>query len=233
MNKEIHAWIFVKSDSIEFPERNRQLLNGQPLIAYTVEAALKSRFIKKVFISTDSPDIAAVSEQYGAIVPFLRPKELSTNLVPIQQVWKHAVEWSRNQDEFPAMDIMVSLPMTVPLRTTEDIDTGIELYNKGESDMVVAVAKSNRHPAYNMVKMGDSNDVSLIMDNDDPFARQVNFTAYDLTNMYFICSADFAAAEQNFFKHRTRAIEVPRERSFDIRSKMDLKLAECLLNGEM
>ena len=233
MNKEIHAWIFVKSDSIEFPERNRQLLNGQPLIAYTIKAALKSRFIKKVFISTDSPDIAAVSEQYGAIVPFLRPKELSTNRVPIQQVWKHAIEWSRNQDEFEQMDIMVSLPMTVPLRTAEDIDKGIELYQKGESDMVVAVAKSNRNPAYNMVKMADNSEVSLIVDNDDPFARQVNFTAYDLTNMYFICSAEFAATDTNFFKRRTRAVEVPRERSFDIRSKMDLKLAECLLNGDM
>lgn len=99
--------------------------------------------------------------------------------------------------------------------------------------MVVAVAKSNRHPAYNMVKMADNSEVSLIVDNDDPFARQVNFTAYDLTNMYFICSTEFAATDTNFFKRRTRAVEVPRERSFDIRSKMDLKLAECLLNGDM
>ena len=122
MNKETHAWIFVKSDSIDFPERNRLLLNGKPLIAYTIEAALKSRHIKKVFISTDSPDIAAVSEQYGAIVPFLRPQELSTGKVPIQQAWKHAVEWNRNQTEFPQMDIMVALPMTVPLRSAEDIE---------------------------------------------------------------------------------------------------------------
>ena len=51
MHKETHAWIFVKSDSIDFPERNRLLLNGKPLIAYTIEAAMKSRYIKKVFIS--------------------------------------------------------------------------------------------------------------------------------------------------------------------------------------
>ena len=99
--------------------------------------------------------------------------------------------------------------------------------------MVVAVAKSNRHPAYNMVRMDDNNDVSLIVDNDAPFSRQVKFTAYDLTNMYFICSADFAATDDNFFKRRTRALEVPREKSFEIRSKIDLKVAECLLNGEV
>ena len=233
MNKETHAWIFVKSDSIDFPERNRLLLNGKPLIAYTIEAALKSRHIKKVFISTDSPDIAAVSEQYGAIVPFLRPQELSTGKVPIQQAWKHAVEWNRNQTEFPQMDIMVALPMTVPLRSAEDIDAGVELYKRGEADMVVAVSPSNRNPAYNMVRMGEKNDISLIVDNDDPFARQRSFTAYDLTNMYFICSAEFAAEETNFFRRRTKALEVAREKSFDIRSKIDLKLAEIILAGDL
>ena len=233
MNKEIHAWIFVKSDSIDFPERNRLLLKGKPLIAYTVEAALKSRHIKKVFISTDSPDIAAVSEQYGAIVPFLRPTELSTNKVPLQQAWKHAVEWSRNQMEFPRMDIMVSLPMTVPLRTAEDIDAGIELYLRGESDMVVAVSPSSYNPAYNMVRMTEKNKISLLLDNEDPFARKQSFTAYNLTNMYFICGADFAAEEPNFFRCRTQAQEVPREKSFDIRNKIDLKLAECILSGDL
>lgn len=233
MNKETHAWIFVKSDSISFPERNRQLLKNKPLVAYTIEAALKSRFIKKIFISTDSPDIAAVAEQYGAIVPFLRPKELSDNSVPIQRVWQHAVEWNRQQDEFPQMDLMVSLPITVPLRTAEDIDRGIELYKEGDSDMVVAVTRSNRNPWYDMVLMDDANQVRLVLDNSTPFARQRSSVVYDLTNMYFICNADFAASEPNFFKRRTRAVVVPRESSFDIRSKLDLKVAECILSGEL
>ena len=231
MHKETHAWIFVKSDSIDFPERNKLLLNGKPLIAYTIEAALKSRHIKKVFISTDSPDIAAVSEQYGAIVPFLRSRELSTDEVPIYQVWRDAVQWNRNQNEFPLMDIMVSLPMTVPLRSAEDIDAGIELYRQGEADMVVAVSPSNRNPAYDMVRMNENNDINLILNNDDPLARQRSWCAYDLTNMYFICNADFAAEETNFFRRRTKALEVPREKSFDICNKIDLKLAEMILSG--
>ena len=231
MHKETHAWIFVKSDSIDFPERNRLLLNGKPLIAYTIEAALKSRYIKKVFISTDSPDIAAVSEQHGAIVPFLRSKELSTDKIPLQQAWRHAVQWNRSQNEFPLMDIMVSLPMTVPLRSAEDIDDGIELYKQGDADMVVAVSPSNRNPAYDMVRMDKNNNINLILNNDDPLARQRSWNAYDLTNMYFICDADFAAEEPNFFRRRTKAVEVPREKSFDICNKIDLKLAEIILSG--
>ena len=99
--------------------------------------------------------------------------------------------------------------------------------------MVVAVSPSNRNPAYNMVRMDEKNAISLILDNDDPFARQRSFTAYDLTNMYFICNADFAEEESNFFRRRTKALEVSREKSFDIRSKIDLKLAEMILSGDV
>ena len=230
MNSEIHAWIFVKSDSINFPERNHQILNGKPLIAYTIEAALKSRYIRKVFISTDSPDIAAIAEQYGAIVPFLRPQELCNNTVPVQKAWKHAVEWNRTQEEFPRMDIMVSLPITVPLRTAKDIDAGIELYHNGGSDMVVAVTPSNRNPAYDMVFKNDANEISLVLHNDQPFARKRSSVVYDITNMFFICNSDFAIAEENFFNGKCKAILVPRERSFDIRTKIDLKLAEYTIS---
>ena len=71
--KNIQTWIFVRGDSLGLPGKNLKPLLGKPLIAYTIEAAQKSRFIKDVFISTDSPTVAATAEQYGAIVPFLRP----------------------------------------------------------------------------------------------------------------------------------------------------------------
>lgn len=226
----IQAWIFVKSDSITFAERNNLLLKGKPLIAYTIEVAHKSRYIKDVFISTDSPDIAAVAEQYGAIVPFLRSKDLSNNSVPVQKAWQHAVEWNRSQKEYPVMDIMVSLPMLVPLRTSEDIDNSIELYLQGECDMVTAVSPSNRHPAYDMVFRDEAGNLSLILNNDNPFARTRETVVYDLTNMIYVCNADFAANESNFLRARTKAIVVPRERSFDIRTMLDLKMAEYILD---
>ena len=127
---------------------------------------------------------------------------------------------------------MVSLPMTVPLRTATDIDAGIELYRQGDADMVVAVSPSNRNPSYDMVYFNDKKDIHLVLPNNDPFVRKRSSSVYDMTNMFFICSADFAASEENFFQKRTKAILVPRERSFDIRGKIDLKLAEYILSGE-
>ena len=126
--------------------------------------------------------------------------------------------------------LKINLRGRVPMKA-EDIDAGIELYKQGNADMVVAVSPSNRHPAYDMVRMDESNNINLILNNDDPLARQRGWSAYDLTNMYFICDADFAAEEPNFFRRRTKALEVPREKSFDICNQIDLKLAEIILAG--
>ncbi|MBO7329611.1 MAG: acylneuraminate cytidylyltransferase family protein [Lentisphaeria bacterium] len=232
MRLNIQAWIFVKGDSLNFSGKNIRLLNGKPLVAYTIEAAKKSRYIKDVFVSTDSTEIAAMAEQYGAIVPFLRPDELSNNQVPVQRAWKHAVEWNRNQNEFATMDIMVSLPMTVPLRSSAEIDEAIELYLQGNCDSVIAVSPSNRHPAYDMVFINDCGNVNLILPNDDPLARKRKSQAYEITNVVNVCSAKFAETEQNYLRNRVKAIVVPREHSIDIRSELDFRLAEILLQGD-
>ena len=232
MRLNIQAWIFVKSDSLNFSGKNIRLLNGKPLVAYTIEAARKSRYIKDVFVSTDSTEIAAMAEQYGAIVPFLRPEELANNEVPVQRAWKHAVEWSRNQNEFAVMDIMVSLPMTVPLRSSSEIDAAIDLYLQGDCDSVIAVSPSNRHPAYDMVFINNCGNVNLILPNDDPLARKRESQAYEITNVVNVCSAEFAATEQNYLRNRVKAIVVPREHSIDIRSELDFRIAEILLQGD-
>lgn len=224
----IHAWIFVRSGSIRFAERNLQKLNDKPLIEYTIETAKKSRYIKEVFVSTDSPEIAAAAEQCGAIVPFLRPDELSSDMVPVQSAWKHAAEWNRQQTEFPKMDIMVSLPMTVPMRTADEITRAIDLYLEGNCDSVIAVTKSNRHPAYDMVYL-QGDDASLVLPNVDPFARKRISEVYDITNLIHVCSAESAIKNENYLRKRTKAIEVPLEHSFDIRTKWDFKLAEMML----
>ena len=198
------------------------------MIAHTIETAKKSRFIKDVFISTDSPGIAAVAEQYGAIVPFLRPENLAADDVPVQSAWKHAVNWNQHQSDFPVMDVMVSLPVTVPMRTADEISSAIELYLNSDCDSVIAVSPSVRHPAYDMVFL-DNDEAKLIIPNDDPFARVRKNRAYEITNLIYISSADYAANTANYLSGKVKSIIVPNSHSFDIRSKVDLKLAEILL----
>lgn len=227
--KNIQTWIFVRGDSLGLPGKNLKPLLGKPLIAYTIEAAQKSRFIKDVFISTDSPTVAATAEQYGAIVPFLRPPELSDIMSPVCYAWRHAIEWNRAQAEFPRMDIMISLSVTTPLRTPEEIDRAVELYLEGGCDSVIAVAPSNRHPAYDMVFRGAAGEVMLCQPNDNPLARKRATQAYDITNLIHISSADYILREDNYLRGKVKAIEVSREHGLDIKDIWDFKLAEIIL----
>ena len=228
--KIIQAWIFVRGDSLGLPGKNLRPLCGKPLIAYAIKAAKRCRFIRDVFVSTDSPTVAAAAEQYGAIVPFLRPAELADVATPVYRSWRHAIEWNRGQSEFPRMDIMVSLPVTTPLRMPEEVNDAIELYLAGNCDSVIAVSKSNRHPAYDMVYRDESGFASLVLPNDAPLARIRTTQVYDITNLVHVSSCDYIMEESNYLRGRVGTIEVPREHALDIRDIWDFKLAEIILS---
>ena len=228
----ICAWIFARGGSKGLPGKNIRPLKGKPLIAYAIETAKKSRYIKDVFVSTDSPDIAAVAEQYGAVVPFLRPAELASDTANERMAWRHAVEWMRGQDQYVPMDIMVSLPTTAPLRTPEEVDEAIELYLKGESDTVIAVSKSARHPAFNMVYVDENKYAKIILSQYEEWVpnRQAYPAAYDITTAVYVSGCDFIMNVDSYLKGRVQAIEIPEDHGVDIDTLLDFQQAELLLD---
>ena len=231
----IHAWIFARGGSKGLPGKNIRPLMGKPLIAYAIETAKKSRYIKEVFVSTDSPDIAAVAEQYGAIVPFLRPAELADDKSPEILAWRHAVNWMRSQDQFDPMDIMVSLPTTAPLRTAEEVDEAIELFLKGEADTVIAVSKSARHPAFNMVYVDEKGYAQTILSKYVEWVpnRQAYPSAYDITTAVYVCDVDFIMKNDVYLQGRVQAIVIPEDHGIDIDTLMDFQQAELILQEQM
>lgn len=227
----IHAWIFARGGSKGLPGKNIRPLLGKPLIAYAIETAQKSRFINNVFVSTDSPDIAAIAEQYGAIVPFLRPAELSSDTANERMAWRHAIQWMRSQERYEPMDIMVSLPTTTPLRTPEEVDEAIELYLKGKADTVIAVSKSARHPAFNMVYVDENKYARVILSQYEEWVpnRQAYPVAYDITTAVYVTGCDFVMAADSYLKGRVQAIEIPEDHGIDIDTLLDFQQAELLL----
>src|SRR5687767_5970077 len=91
MKPHIVGFIFARGGSKGIPRKNIRLLGGKPLIAYSIEAARASRFIERVIVSTDDPEIAKVAQQYGAEIPFIRPAELAQDNSPEWLAWQHAV----------------------------------------------------------------------------------------------------------------------------------------------
>lgn len=118
------AIIPARGGSKGLPRKNIRLLAGKPLIAYSIEAAKVSSYVDRVVVSTDDPEIAEVSRQWGAEVPFLRPAELAQDLTPTEPVLTHAVEWLEAVEGY-RVDIVLFLQPTDVFRKRFMIDEAI------------------------------------------------------------------------------------------------------------
>jgi CMP-N-acetylneuraminic acid synthetase len=117
----------ARGGSRRLPGKNLLPINGKPLIAWTIEAAKKSK-LDSFIVSTDSPEIAHVAIKYGAWVPFMRPAELATDEAKTVDVLRHAV--SKLNESFGILpDYVVTLQPTTPTRTERDIDVAVDFLN--------------------------------------------------------------------------------------------------------
>ncbi len=151
---EILAVIPARGGSKGIPGKNIKPLAGKPLIAWTIDAAKKSKHITRVIVSTDDEKIAAIAKEYGAEVPFLRPAEISHDLATDVEFLLHALEWLKENEKYEP-EIVLRLPPTSPLRTHLHIDEGIQkLIDTPEADAARPIMEAPKHP-YKMWKIGE------------------------------------------------------------------------------
>ena len=147
MKKEdlkIVALIPARSGSKRLPGKNIKDFCGKPLIAWTIEAALKSKYIDSVVVSTDCSKIAEISKQYGAEVPFLRPESLSDDKTTTVDVVKNFLDFSESK----TYTHLILLQPTSPLRETADIDNSVELMIKNDANAIYSVCEVDHPPEW-------------------------------------------------------------------------------------
>ena len=228
----VYAWIFARGGSKGLPRKNLRALMGKPLIAYAIEAGRQSNLIDRVFVSTDDVEIAEVAKQYGAEVPFMRPAALASDQAAERLAWRHAIEWTRNSG-LPPMEVMVSLPPTSPLRTVAEIEQGIQRFCEGGADTVIAVSRSDRHPAFNMVNMKNDGTVALVLPRPEKGTRRQDFPpVYNISTAFYVTAPEFVLKTDSFWDGATGAIEIPAAHAVDIDSGLDFQLAELLLRSQ-
>lgn len=153
-NYTVLGLILARGGSKRIPGKNIKELCGKPLIWYTISAAQKSRYLDRVILSSDDPEIIAVAKQYGVEAPFVRPAEFAADTVTDLPVFVHALEWLEKNENYKP-DIVVQLRPTSPLRTAEHIDTAVELLAEHpEADSVRTVAEPEQTP-YKMYNIHD------------------------------------------------------------------------------
>ena len=143
-NKKILALVPARGGSKGIKDKNIILLHGAPLISYTIDSALGSKYIDNTVVTTDSERIASVAKLYGADVPFLRPVELASDSAKTVDAVIHAIETLATIGQ--NYDVLVLLQPTQPLRTSEDIDNAIELFFKNNRQSLASVTPVENHP---------------------------------------------------------------------------------------
>ena len=226
---KIGAFIFARGGSKGLPGKNIRPLGGKPLIAWSIEHAFAVKEIDRVIVSTDSEEIAALARQYGAEVPFIRPKELAEDKTPEWFAWRHALNYLwETTNALPEM--MVSVPTTAPLRKVSDIENCISEYRKGKADIVITVTNAHRNPFFNIVKESSDGTVNLVIPSDSIMVRRQDAPmVYDMATVCYVANPEFVMTHNEIFEGRVRAVHVPPERAIDIDTLLDFQIVECLL----
>jgi CMP-N,N'-diacetyllegionaminic acid synthase len=133
--------------------KNIRNFGEKPLITHTIEIAKKCNFFDKIVVSTDNKNIQKISELYGAQVPILRPKKLSTDTSNIYDVVKHMLNFMDKHESF-VPDIVIILQPTSPFRTVKMIKKSISMLKNSQGSSVISVAKVKEHPDISFSKKG-------------------------------------------------------------------------------
>ena len=126
------------------------------------------------------------------------------------------------------------LPVTAPLRSINDVNNCIDLFEKGHTDSVITVSESNRSPYFNMTVNDNSGYASLVITPENQITRRQDTPkVYDMTTVAYVVNADFVKENNGIFEGRVKSITVPQERAVDIDTLLDFKIAECLLSSHV
>jgi CMP-N-acetylneuraminic acid synthetase len=225
------AFIFARGGSKGLPGKNIRLLGGKPLIAWSIEHALEIDRIERVLVSTDSPEIASISREYGAEVPFIRPADLAMDESPEWLAWRHGLKYLK-EDMGSMPEIMVSVPATAPLRLAIDINNCIDEYEKGSTDVVITVTDAHRNPYFNMVTENPDGTYRLVNAPSLAISRRQDAPiVYDMATVCYVVNSEFVMSHDSIFEGRVGVVQVPTERAIDIDTLLDFQIAEVLFSN--
>ncbi len=220
------ALITARGGSKGLPRKNILPAGGKPLIAWTIEAARKSR-VRSVIVSTDDEEIAQIARQCGAEVPFLRPSELAMDDTPHADVVLHAAEYLRDSGALP--DAIALLQPTSPLLLASDLDGAIEAFTRSETRSLVSVCEPATHP-FLAVTLDDGGRVHRFVDRPSrDMRRQEMPNVYAFNGAITIVSSDYLLATRNLTERDPMAYRMPVERSLDVDSAWEFLLVDLLL----
>lgn len=221
------AIIPARGGSKRLPGKNIKLLGGKPLIAWTIEAAIKSNIFDHIFVSTDSEEIASVSRDYGAKVPFLRPAELSSDTATTNDVVTHLISWFEKEYSQEVSNIAILQP-TSPLRNAQHIQEAFKVMEMKRAKAVISVCELE-HPIQFCNQLGVDGSMDGFIELGDMKRTQDLEPYYRLNGAIYFLSREYANRLSELYSEGTYSYIMGLKSSIDIDTKDDFDLAEHLI----
>lgn len=219
------AVIPARGGSKRIPRKNIKLFHGKPMIAYSIEAAIRSNCFDSVLVSTDDLEIAEIAKEYGAIVPFIRPAEIADDYATTLDVMAHALTWLNDHGTNAAY--VCCLYATAPFVQSDDIKCALTMLEGSHADYVFS-ATTYAFPIQRAISLSEDNDVAMFSPEYEQVRSQDLVDAYHDAGQFYWGRTDAFKQKLPIFTSNSKAIILPRARVQDIDTPEDWDLAERL-----
>jgi CMP-N,N'-diacetyllegionaminic acid synthase len=221
--KSILAIITARGGSKGVLRKNLREIAGKPLIAWTIEAGRQSHYIDRLILSSEDPEVISMARSWSCEVPFVRPAELAGDETPGIDPVLHALKVLPER-----YDYVVLLQPTSPMRLAEDIDGCVETCLDHQAPACVTVTEVDQSPFW-MYRLDTSRHLGPFIDQKNiPGRRQDLPPVYVLNGAVYVAQTAWLQQRRTFLAAETVAHIMPRERSLDVDTELDLKICASL-----
>lgn len=227
------AIIPARGGSKGVPGKNIKLLSGKPLLAYTTEIALQSRYFAEVIVSTEDMQIMEVSKCLGIRVPFIRPMELAQDDTPTIDVIIQALRWYEKQNSF--FDAVCLLQVTSPFRTLEFLDKGIEKFVESGCDSLVSVLRvPHEYNPHWTFEVNTEGNLKIATGEAEIISRRQELSqAYHRDGSIYITKTEVLLKEHSLYGKSTAFIESEPDFHINIDTMKDWEKAEAMIQKKL
>jgi CMP-N-acetylneuraminic acid synthetase len=228
---KILAVTLARGGSRSIKKKNLALINGKPLIYYTIKEALKSKLISRYIVSTDDPQTKKISKKYGAEVPFLRPKKYSTSKAKAVVADMHALKWVE-KNESCKYDFFIELMATNPLKTHKDIDNVLRKLIRSKADSVIGMVKAEDHHPLRIKKIVNGkikNFSKDLIEIPEMHRQQLKPSAYIRNGSMYASKRNMLIKGKRYGTKNSIAYLMNSNNSINIDTPIDLMIAKEIL----
>lgn len=217
----------ARGGSKRIPRKNVRSFLGEPMIAHTIKTAHKSKLFDRVLVSTDCLEIADVARKYGALIPFMRPGNISDDHSGVDCVMTHAVQWML--DNKWSIETACCICATAPFLKPEDLQIGFDLFTSGDWDYSCAVLPYV-HPIQRALQKTNHGKVTLIQKKHYHTRTQDLDPAYHDAGQYYWGKPDAWIEKRPIFMGETIVQVMPSWLVNDIDTEEDWVRSELIAN---